>query len=190
METKVATNGAPFEMPALKPDFVDSLIAYCREKGYPLTVEMTDYGLVAHSEENRENPCFLCSRRRRQRLFELADEFGCNKIAFGHNKDDIIETLFLNMCYAGEISTMSPVQTFFKDRFTVIRPLAFTDEDVIRRFATEAQFPDFENNCPSAKKSKRQEIKVMLQQLYRGNRKIKGNLFRAMQHLMQNGKLK
>ena len=94
-------------------------------------METTDFGVVAHSPENRENPCFLCSRLRRKRLFEIADELNCTKLALGHHKDDIIETLFMNMCYAGEISTMKPSQSFFEGKFTVIRPLAYADEDSI-----------------------------------------------------------
>jgi tRNA 2-thiocytidine biosynthesis protein TtcA len=145
-----------------------------------LRVEHTDYGILGHSEINSENPCFLCSRLRRKRLFEIADELGCNKLALGHNKDDIIETLFLNICYAGEISTMVPFQTIFKGRFTIIRPLAYADADLIRAFADEQGFPEFVNPCPSANHSKRQEIKTILNQLYRSNRKIKGNIFRSM----------
>ncbi len=136
-----------------------------------------------HSSANRENPCFLCSRLRRKRLFEIADELGCRKLALGHNKDDVIETLFMNICYAGEISTMLPSQTFFQQKFTLIRPLAFADEGLIRRFAGDQRFPDFENPCPTAKTSKRQEIKSLLKQLYRSNKKIKGNIFRAMSHV-------
>jgi tRNA 2-thiocytidine biosynthesis protein TtcA len=120
---------------------------------------------------------------RRKRLFEIADEIGCNKIALGHNKDDIIETLFMNMCYAGEISTMVPSQSFFQKRFTLIRPLAFVDEEIIRRFAQENKFPDFINPCPTAKTSKRQEVKTLLKQLFRSNRKIKGNIFRSMSNV-------
>ena len=138
---------------------------------------------MGHSEQNRENPCFLCSRLRRKRLFEIADELGCNKLALGHTKDDIIETLFLNICYAGEISTMIPSQTFFKGRFTVIRPLAFVDEDLTRRFAREQKFPYFINPCPSAGVSKRHEIKSILNKRYKSNRKIKGNIFRAMSNV-------
>jgi len=163
--------------------FSKSLENYCKKIGFNLRVERTDYGVLAHSSQNRENPCFLCSRLRRKRLFEIADELGCNKLALGHNKDDIIETLFLNICYAGEISTMVPCQTFFQEKFTLIRPLAFTDENIIKRFAKEQQFPDFINPCPTAKVSKRQEIKTMLQQLYRTNKKIKGNIFRALSHV-------
>jgi len=150
--------------PGFEEGFSEPLAEYWNKTGLKLKVEHTDYGILAHSSKNRENPCFLCSRLRRKRLFEIADELGCNKLALGHNKDDIIETLFLNICYAGE-------------------PLAFVDEDVIRRFVKEKGCPDFINPCPSAKVSKRQEIKGLLQQLYRSNRKVKGNIFRAMSHV-------
>lgn len=166
--------------PGFDDGFSDRLAVYCGEKGYALRIEHTDYGIQGHSRKNRENPCFLCSRLRRKRIFELADELQCPKVALGHNKDDIIETLFLNMCYAGELSTMAPRQSFFKGKIVVIRPLAFTDEDLIRRFGREASFPEFTNSCPSARTSKRREIKDLLKQLYRGNDKIKGNIFRAM----------
>lgn len=166
--------------PGFKGGFASTLEKYCEASGYKLRVEYTNYGIVGHSKENRENPCFLCSRLRRKRLFEIADEMGCNKLALGHTKDDIIETLFLNICYAGEISTMVPSQTFFKDRFTLIRPLAFVEEDLIKRFAIEQQFPQFINPCPSDRGSKRHEIKIILKNLYKSNPKIKGNIFKAM----------
>jgi tRNA 2-thiocytidine biosynthesis protein TtcA len=169
--------------PGFEGSFSEPLKAYCADSGLSLRVEHTDYGILGHSASNRENPCFLCSRLRRKRLFEIADEMGCNKLALGHNKDDIIETFFLNVCYAGEISTMVPCQTFFKGRFTVIRPLAFADQDLIRAFAGEQGFPEFVNPCPSATHSKRQELKTLLMQLYRSNKKIKGNIFRAMSHV-------
>lgn len=169
--------------PGFEESFGPALQHFGTSQGWDVTVEYTDHGVLAHSEENRENPCFLCSRLRRKRLFEIADELGCSKVALGHNKDDLIETLFLNICYAGEISTMVPAQTFFGGRFTVIRPLAHADENHIRRFARDLAFPEFHNACPTAKVSKRQEIKTLLNQLYRSNRKIKGNIFRAMRHV-------
>lgn len=169
--------------PGFEESFAETLKAYYKNLGFFLRVEYKDYGVLGHSSVNRENPCFLCSRLRRKRLFEIADELGCRKLALGHNKDDIIETLFMNICYAGEISTMLPSQTFFQQRFTLIRPLAFADERLIRRFAEDQRFPVFENPCPTAKTSKRQEIKSLLKQLYRSNKKIKGNIFRAMSHV-------
>lgn len=169
--------------PGFEDGFGDRLECYCRGAGYRLRVERTDFGLRAHSDENRENPCFLCAWNRRKRLFEIAAESGCRKLALGHNKDDIIETLFMNMCYAGEISTMVPSQPLFEGRFTVIRPLAYVDEGLIRRFAAEQAFPDFVNTCPSAAVSKRRVVKDLLQRLYTSNDKIKGNIFRSLSHV-------
>ena len=176
--------------PGFEGGFSEPLGVYCDKQGYRLRVEYTDYGLIGHGPENRENPCFLCSRLRRKRLFEIADELDCNKIALGHNKDDIIETLFMNIFYAGEISTMVPSQSFFEERFTVIRPLAFADETLIKSFANDQKFPEFINPCPSASNSKRQEIKALLNDLYRSNNKIKGNIFRAMSHVRMDYLLK
>ena len=169
--------------PGYEGSFGESLEWYGNKLGYSIRAEYTDYGLLAHSPENRENPCFLCSRLRRKRLFEIADELGCTKLALGHNKDDIIETLLMNICYAGEISTMVPSQSFFQKKFTVIRPLAFADEQLIRKFARDQKFPEFINACPSANTSKRKEVKTLLQQLYRTNKKVKGNIFRAMSNV-------
>ena len=156
---------------------------YCNEAGYGLRVEYTDYGIRGHSKENRENPCFLCARLRRKRLFEIAHEHSCNKLALGHNMDDIIETLFLNICYSGEISTMVPCQPFFEGELTVIRPLAHVDGRAIKQFSQDHGFPSFPNACPTARTSKRLEIKKMLSGLYQINSKIKGNIFRSMSHI-------
>lgn len=169
--------------PGFENGFGAKLKAYCRQWGFALRVEETQHGILAHSTENRENPCFLCSHLRRKRLFEIADEQGCQKLALGHNKDDLIETLFLNICYAGEICTMVPSQRFFHGKFTVIRPLAFVDETIIRKFASEHRFPVFDNPCPTSGTSKRKEIKEMLGRLYEGNATVKGNIFRALSHV-------
>ncbi len=174
---------AVFIDPGFEGSFAEPLKAFCAKLGFSLRVEYTDFGLQGHSSANRENPCFLCSRLRRKRLFEIVDELGCYKLALGHNKDDVIETLFMNICFAGEISTMLPSQSFFQQKFTLIRPLAFADEALIRQFTRLQRFPGFENPCPTAKTSKRQEIKALLAQLYRSNKKIKGNIFRAMSHV-------
>lgn len=147
---------------------------------HKIIVEYTDNGHVAHSSKNRQNPCFLCSRLRKKRIFEIAEDLGCTKIALGHNKDDIIETFFLNIFYSGVIRTMVPVQPFFQGKFRIIRPLSFVPKDVIRRFAKKMNFPVYPNSCPSAINSKRHSVRLLLEQLYKGNSKIKGNIFRAM----------
>jgi tRNA 2-thiocytidine biosynthesis protein TtcA len=169
--------------PGFEGGFAEALRAQCRDMGLDLRVAHTDFGRIAHSAENRENPCFLCARLRRKRLFEIAHELDCRKVALGHNKDDIIETFFMNICFAGEVSTMIPAQSFFNGLITVIRPLAFVEEDLIRRFVRQQGLAVFHNPCPSANRTKRQEIKELLRQLYRSNPKVKGNVFRAMRHV-------
>jgi tRNA 2-thiocytidine biosynthesis protein TtcA len=169
--------------PGFEGGCAEALERFCAQEGYRLTVEFTDDGIVGHSAQNRENPCFLCSRLRRKRLFEMADALDCNKLALGHNKDDLIQTLFINICFAGEIGTMLPSQSFFGGRFQVIRPLAYVDQDLIRKFHTAQGWPQFINPCPSAQRSERHAIKQLLDQLYRSNAKIKGNIFRALHHV-------
>lgn len=169
--------------PGFEGGFGPQLVAFCAQKGWPLHYEKTEHGPLAHSAENGENPCFLCARLRRKRLFEIAADLGCRKIALGHNKDDLIETLFLNICYSGEISTMMPAQTFFGGEYTIIRPLAYAEEGKIRRFVQAQGLPRYVNPCPSARMSKRREIKELLERLYRSNPKIRGNIFRSMSNV-------
>ncbi|MBU2548809.1 MAG: PilZ domain-containing protein [Proteobacteria bacterium] len=145
--------------------------------------EVTGYGPLAHSEFNRENPCFLCSRRRRQRLFELAREYGCAKVALGHHRDDLIETLLLNIFYSGEISTMLPVQPFFNGLLTLIRPLCMVPEDRIAKMAAAWKLPITASHCPSSGRSRRGEVGAVIDRLARANDKVRGNIFRALSNV-------
>lgn len=169
--------------PGFGGETADRMIAFVERMGLTVHVEHTDNGIVAHGPDNRENPCFLCSRLRRKRLFQIADSLQCKKLALGHNKDDFIETLFINVFYAGQMSTMMPCQPFFNGAFTVIRPLLYADENALKRFAGEMRWPIRENLCPSAENSRRAEVKSLLQNLYRDNKKVKGNIFRAMRNV-------
>ena len=169
--------------PGFRSEAAGIIEAYTRQLGVRIRIDHADFGPAAHSDENRENPCFLCAQERRRRLFALADELGCNKLAFGHNRDDLIGTLLLNLFYAGEMSTMLPCQPFFGGRLTVVRPLAYAGEKTIRAFAERMQWPVVVNPCPSAGRSKRAEINSLLDTLSQGNPKIRGNIFRAMRHV-------
>ena len=119
----------------------DMLEGYLRQGGYDYVMEKTDIGPLSHSDYNRKNPCFLCSRLRRKRIFEIAAEKGCNKIAFAHHRDDIIETLLINLFYGREISTMVPNQTIFGGKLHIIRPLAYIREGLVKKYAKERGFP-------------------------------------------------
>jgi tRNA 2-thiocytidine biosynthesis protein TtcA len=159
--------------------------AFFRTHGFESRVVKSNFGPLAHSQENRENPCFLCSRLRRKTLFNLAAEMGCTKIAFGHHKDDMIETFFLNVFYGASISTMAPVQEFFNGKLSIIRPLFMIDEGMITRYAEGMGWPEIPLGCPTAGSSKREEIRTMLNNFYAGNKKVKGNIFHALQNVRQ-----
>lgn len=169
--------------PGFGANSADQMTSFFLAHGFEFRVIESDIGPKAHGPQNRENPCFLCSRLRRKLLFQTAEEIGCNRMAFGHHKDDLIETFFLNVFYGASISTMVPVQGLFGGKLTVIRPFYLVDEDLIRRYAQLMDWPEISLDCPTAGSSKREEIKNMLKHFYRSNRKIKGNIFHALQNV-------
>jgi tRNA 2-thiocytidine biosynthesis protein TtcA len=116
-------------------------------------------------------------------MFSLAKRFGCNKVALGHHKDDIVETLLLNIFYSAEISTMLPIQPMFNGIITLIRPLALLEERKIERFAKELGLPCFPCGCPASVRSKRKEVKELIGVLEKKNHRIKGNIFRSLSNI-------
>jgi tRNA 2-thiocytidine biosynthesis protein TtcA len=156
---------------------------YFEKEGLSYHIEFTDIGKKANSSENRENPCFLCAWERRKKLFQLANRFKCDKVALGHHKDDIIETLLINIFYSGEISTMLPLQSLFKGKITLIRPLSLVEEKKIEKFAQRMHLPFGSSGCPSSGKTKRKEVKEIIESLSKKNRKVKGNIFRALSNV-------
>lgn len=156
---------------------------YFQKKNHPYIMEKTDIGVLAHSDVNKKNPCFLCSRLRRKRIFEIADTEGCNKIAFAHHRDDIIETLLINMFYGREISTMMPNQSIFGGKLHIIRPLVYLSEELVKKYGKERRFPVLKNDCPTSKTSKRVYIKTILNKLERDNKEIRNNIYKAMSHV-------
>lgn len=153
---------------------------YYNELNVEGTIIKTNIGDYSHSDANRENPCFLCSRLRRKKLFETAEQLGCNKIAFGHHKDDIIETLFINMIWGREISTMSPNLAVFDGKYSIIRPLVFADEFLLKKFAVEQRLPSFDQGCPTDGHSKRQYVKEIINSIDSDFTGARNNIFASM----------
>lgn len=162
---------------------IDRMKSYFEANGYEYHIEKTKIGTFAHSEKNRKKPCFLCSRFRRQRMIVLADKFNCQKIALGHHKDDVIETLMINILFGRQISTMMPNQALFKGKFHIIRPLVYIWEKKIKEYAQYYDFPTFENNCPSSKTSRRIYIKNLLLALEKDYKGIRENIFKSLRHV-------
>jgi tRNA 2-thiocytidine biosynthesis protein TtcA len=106
--------------------------------------------------EGRTSPCFLCSWRRRKALFLTAAQLGCNVVALGHHKDDLAQTLLLNLLWQGRHETMQPRRPMFGGRLTIVRPLALVPEAEIARAARLGALPLHTCPCPHAASSKRQ----------------------------------
>lgn len=127
--------------------------------------------------------CFWCSWNRRKSIFETAHRLGINKIALGHHKDDIVETILMNMFFNGEISAMLPRQVLFRGDVIVIRPLAYVEERLIQRFVQEESIPTFDISCPNSLSSSRAKIARIIQQLEKVCPDVKTNIFRSLQRI-------
>jgi tRNA 2-thiocytidine biosynthesis protein TtcA len=169
--------------PGFDSESADMLEVYFKREGFRYEIIRTDFGPRAHGPENRENPCFLCARLRRSALFTKTRELDCRKIAFGHNQDDLIETFFINVCYGAEIAGMLPRQEFFGGEITAIRPLALLPVPTILRMCKRLGLPVLRSTCPSACNNRREEIRNILEGLYRKNAKVRGNIFHAMSNI-------
>ncbi len=125
--------------------------------------------------------CSLCSRLRRGILYKAAVDLGCTKIALGHHRDDMVETLMLNLLYSGQLKTMPPRLTSQDGRNTVIRPLAYCAESDVATYADTVGFPIIPCDlCGTQENLQRQKIKRLLADLERDNPRIKGNIMAAM----------
>jgi len=127
--------------------------------------------------------CFWCSWNRRKAIFETAARYGFNKVALGHHMDDIIQTILLNLFFQGEISAMSPKQELFKGKITLIRPLAYVEEDLIKRFMKAANFKTFDCICPNYHTSSRTKIARIIADLKKTCPDIKKNIFRSIKRI-------
>jgi len=174
-----------------------SLVAVHIDMGYPKSIskKLEKYfkkaGIDYHIEKvdtlrktsKEDINCFWCSWNRRKALFEAADRFKCTKIALGHHMDDIIETILLNLFFQGEISAMKPKQELFKGKITLIRPLAYVEEYMIKRFAKEEKIPHDTCVCPHSVTSNRAKMGKIIQDLKRACPEVKKNIFRSVRRI-------
>ena len=134
-----------------------------------------------------KNPCSLCANLRRGMLNSAAIEYGCNKIALGHNEDDVLETFFLNMLYAGSLSTFSPVSYMDRTKITLIRPLVYASEKEIKKFIKRAGINVMPKNCPMDGVSKREYMKSLLYKFTIEIPNVRANLMGAIKRAEING---
>ncbi len=139
--------------------------AFAEKIGVPLDVRRTDIGDVVFNIRKESRPCALCAKLRRGALNNAAADHGCNKVALGHNREDVSETFFLSLLYEGRINTFGPVTYMDKRNVTLIRPFVFLPEKYIINVARSRELPIMPPNCPAAGLTKRQEMKELIAHL-------------------------
>jgi tRNA 2-thiocytidine biosynthesis protein TtcA len=143
------------------------------------------YSVVRRIVPEGKTTCPVCSRLRRGVLYNAAVELGCTKIALGHHRDDLVETLLLSALYAGALKSMPPKLRSDDGRNVVIRPLCYAAEEDIAAFAEEMRFPIVPCDlCGSQPNLRRRRVKALLAELSREHRAVKGNLLNALAHVV------
>ncbi|MBW2712938.1 MAG: tRNA 2-thiocytidine(32) synthetase TtcA [Deltaproteobacteria bacterium] len=168
-----------------QPDYPEEVLpAYLESLGIEYHIlEKDTYSLVKKHIKEGQTMCSLCSRLRRGNLYSFAREIGATKIALGHHREDIIETLFLNMFFGGTLKAMAPKLKSDDGQFMLIRPLAYCKEKDIARYAEDRAFPIIPCNlCGSQENLQRQTIKKMLSDWDKEFPGRSENIFRAMQN--------
>ncbi len=170
-----------------QPGFPEHVLPeYLKKEGVPFhIIEEDTYSVVKSIIPEGKTTCSLCSRLRRGNLYTYAESIGATKIALGHHRDDIMETLFLNMFYGGKMKAMPPKLLSDNGKHVVIRPLAYCREKDIERFAAIKEFPIIPCNlCGSQENLQRNAIKAMLREW---DKKFPGRLetiFSALQNVV------
>ena len=168
-----------------QPGFPEHVLPeYLTKIGVPFRIENQDtYSIVKEKIAPGKTMCSLCSRLRRGILYRVADEIGATKIALGHHRDDILQTLFLNMFFGGRLKSMPPKLMSDTGRHIVIRPLAFVAERDLVRWAAHREFPIIPCTlCGSQDGLQRQQVGDMLREWEKKYPGRLDNMFNALQH--------
>ena len=170
-------------------DFFDSnfLQNLCDKIGVQFIEEKSFIKEIVFDVRNEKNPCSLCANLRRGILNSAAIREGCNKLALGHNEDDVLETFFLNILYAGNLSTFAPTSYMDRYEITLIRPLIYTSEREIKKFIKRQQIDVMPKCCPMDGVSKREYMKDLLYKLVLEIPNVRANIMGAIKRANING---
>ena len=177
----------PFELVALTIDMgfegadYGEIAKFCEELNVPYHIKHTEIADIIFNVRKEKSPCALCAKMRRGVLHSTARELGCNKVALGHHRDDVIETFMLNLFHEGRIGCFEPVSYLSRADVTMIRPLIYMPEKDVRYFAHRERLPVFKSPCPADGHTQREEMKKMLAEWERKYDGVNFRIFGAIQ---------
>ncbi len=178
---------ASFELTAVTVDLgfenlnLDRIAALCAELEVPYHIVKTDIGKIIFEDRKESSPCSLCAKMRKGALNQAMKELGCEKIAYAHHKDDVVETMLLSLIYEGRFHCFAPVTYLDRMDMTVIRPLIYVQEADVIGFVNKYDVPVVKSPCPADGYTKREYVHLLLQQLNRENPGVKERMFHAVQ---------
>ena len=156
------------------------LKALCDELGVPYKVVDTDIAHILFEERKESNPCSLCAKMRKGALNDAVKEMGCNKVAYAHHKDDIIETMLLSLLFEGRFHSFSPKTYLDRMDLTVIRPMMYVDEADVIGFQHKYNLPVAKSRCPIDGFTKREYAKDLVKQLNHEHPGARNRMFTAI----------
>lgn len=152
----------------------------CKELEIPYIIEKSDIYNILFNIRKESNPCSLCAKMRKGALNDAIKKVGCNKVAYAHHKDDIIETMLLSLIFEGRFHSFSPRTYLDRMDLTVIRPIMFVDEMDVIGFQNKYQLPVVKSKCPVDGHTKRQYAKELVRQLNQDHPGAKERMFHAI----------
>ena len=177
---------AHFELEAITVDLghpnfdLSQISALCDELGIHYTVVKTDIAEIVFNRRNETNPCSLCAKMRKGALNDAIKNLGCNKVAYAHHKDDIIETMLMSLLFEGRFHTFAPVTYLDRMDLTLIRPLMYMDEMDIIGFQNKYNLPVAKSRCPMDGYTKREYAKDLVRQLNKEHPGARERMFTAI----------
>lgn len=159
---------------------LDRIRTLCDTMKVDYTVVKTDIARIIFEERREANPCSLCSKMRKGALNQAVREAGCNKVAYAHHKDDVVETMLMSLIFEGRFHTFAPVTYLDRMELTVIRPLMYMNEADVIGFVHKYDVPVVKSPCPADGHTKREYVKNLLRSLNHENPGVRERMFTAV----------